>query len=597
MTVIQLKHFKKLRYPSSTPRNLPRLTKDVVEEYRDATIVTFRPLEKGRPNEIRRNFHACTRTLDFPKTDMVFVGLEADSSLAPLIFWDAAHALPVGRRITVLHESRKILYLEQDYYRDSLIVESKDASKTVFIKKRPLPAEKDSGLDRWTFGIPVGPEDATLLNVAVRRILELDIPEKEIILCGRPGNNFKYFDKVRIVGEDISAPPVKICAKKNRIANEASYENLCIMHDRVFLPRNFYSAINRFGDNYPLTAFQSIYFDDRLNMVARRYSDFNTAPKVLAQSTRGLMRDNKVESISAFAPGLLAITEEAGFFYANPLRHSRANYPTGSLYICKKSVWNLCPQDENLHWTEFEDIDHGFRADEMGIPSRVNPHAITQSLISRPLLANAGEIHFEDLGGMTRSYRSAWEPLIGVRKPLLKATEEQGRQSLEKFAATYVPESLRNSVPSNSSLSTRLRLKALIKTVQSSRVPIQRKAIDQFLASYEKQMVYDQLPYGWKEWAREQVLKHGSSAITDLVSNDRQLLNHASLRPNRAVFARSMTDYLPKRGIAVRLGSLLSAVLLAKHNKRVFYFPGNVFNRYKAIIDSTPFIEYTEELP
>ena len=31
------------------------------------------------------------------------------------------------------------------------------------------------------------------------RILELDVPRKEILLCGRPASNFKYWDQVRIV--------------------------------------------------------------------------------------------------------------------------------------------------------------------------------------------------------------------------------------------------------------------------------------------------------------------------------------------------------------------------------------------------------------
>jgi hypothetical protein len=75
--------------------------------------------------------------------------------------------------------------------------------------------------------IPTGPEDATLLNVAVKRILELNIQEKEILLCGRPGENFKYWDHVRIVGEDISAPPSKF-HEKEPTCSRGTYENLCM---------------------------------------------------------------------------------------------------------------------------------------------------------------------------------------------------------------------------------------------------------------------------------------------------------------------------------------------------------------------------------
>ncbi|MFH7439462.1 hypothetical protein RA269_28935, partial [Pseudomonas syringae pv. tagetis] len=81
--------------------------------------------------------------------------------------------------------------------------------------------ESNDDLDSWTFGITVGPGDATVINAAVKRILEIDILHKELLLCGTPGSNFAYFDKVGIVGEDITAPPVQIGKKKNRLALEA----------------------------------------------------------------------------------------------------------------------------------------------------------------------------------------------------------------------------------------------------------------------------------------------------------------------------------------------------------------------------------------
>lgn len=596
MSVIQLRHYKKLRYPASTKRSLPILPAEIVERYSGATIITFRPLEEGKPDEIRRDMHACVRLLDLPRTDLVLVGIEADSPLAPLIFWDAAHALEIGRTITILGENGHSLYLEQSYYSGSLVIEARDGAQVILRKVKPLPVEADAGLDRWSFGIPVGPEDATLLNVTVKRILELDIPEKEIILCGRPGPGFKYLDHVRIVGEDIPAPPVRICAKKNRLAEEARFENLCIIHDRVFLPKDFHAAVRKFGDHYPLVAFQSIYFDDKYNAIARRYSDFNTAPTVVAQSERGMMRSNDLEVSSAFSPAVLSITEQAGFYYANALRHSRTNYPTGSLYLAKRSVWRMCPQDENLFWTEFEDIDQGLRADGMGIPSRVNPYAITQSLISRPLLSVSGAIHYETLRGGTKMYRAKLEAWSIARKPLLKVTQAQGQQHLAKFSQAFVPASLRRTVPSNAVLTSRLRMRALLCTVAGARLPIRRKDIEAFLTGYEKQLVFDQAPYNWKEWATREVLLNGRDALDGLIANDLQLVNHLSQRPKTEVFAKGLKDYLPERGVRIRLGSFFSALMLCKRNKEVFYLPGGLMSRYRAIWDTTPFIDYSREV-
>ncbi|NLA18961.1 hypothetical protein GPU89_20440 [Burkholderia cepacia] len=132
---------------------------------------------------------------------------------------------------------------------------------------------------------------------------------------------------------------------------------------------------------------QSLYFDDKLNMVPRRYSDIGISHRVRGQSERGVMRNEGVERASEFAPAVLALTERSSFFSHNALRYDQTSYPTGSMYICKKSVWLSCPQNENLHWIEFEDLEHAYRASDMGIPSRVNPYGVTQSGVAS--IANA----------------------------------------------------------------------------------------------------------------------------------------------------------------------------------------------------------------
>ncbi len=72
-----------------------------------------------------------------------------------------------------------------------------------------------------------------------------------------------------------------------------------------------------------------------------------------------------------------------------------ASYPTGSLYICRKDVWNACPLDESLHWVEYEDIEHALRASR-GYSNRVNPFGITQSVTSRALLGGNAPVESVD---------------------------------------------------------------------------------------------------------------------------------------------------------------------------------------------------------
>ncbi len=594
MALVQLRHHKRLGYAGQGRMSLPRLPPQARALAANATVLSFRPPVSGRPDRVLRKVHGCLRWLDMPAEDLVLFGIETDSPLAPLLMWDAAHQLPVGRSITLMGESLRPSYLQRSYFQRDLVVEHEDAERLVLRKVAPLPAERDAGLDRWSFCIPVGPEDATLLNVVVKRILELKVPTMEILLCGKPGGNFLYAEHVRIVGEDITAPPVRICTKKNRLAQEAQYENLCIIHDRVFLPADFHRAVRRFGDHYPMVALQSLYFDDLYNAVPRRYSDFNIAPRVRAQATRGLKRDNDPSRMSQFAPATLALTEGQGFYYANPMRHSADVYATGSLYLCKRSVWLHCPQDETLHWTEFEDIDQGMRADALGIPSRVNPYAITQSLNSRPLLSVAGAIEFETMGGASKKYRAWSEPLPLPRKPLLKVTHDQGQRQLARFAQRYTGPEVNAQAPANAVLTSRLRLRALLQTTHRMRVPIQRKAIDTLLTDYEKQLVFDQSPFAWREWMTRQFLAHGSQAVVAMVRDNNQLLNHCSQRSQGSVFATDLRQYLPRRSLAVLCGSLLSALALTLRHRSLFYLPGNYFTRLRSILRSTPYIDYAD---
>jgi hypothetical protein len=595
MTIIRLKHYKKLSYGGSGKNSLIPLPAAIVAMAKTSTVVTFRPLETSQRSTVLKNMHAGKRLDKLPDTDLVFYSVESDSPLAPLLLWDAVHFMSVGRSITLAGDYVKECYLLRTYFQGSLTVEKHDAHAVVFRKVAPLPAEKDASKNAWTFCIPVGPEDATLLNVVVKRILEIDLPQKEILLCGRPGENFQYWDQVRIVGEDITAPPVRICAKKNRLAQEASFENLCILHDRVFLPKQFHKAVEKFGEFYPLTTFQSLYFDDRFNFVPRRYSDFGTSPKIGAMSALGIMRNNDVAASSPFSPSVLALTDKVGFFSGNPLRYAPSNYPTGSLCLVKRSVWLTCPQDENLVWTEFEDLDQARRAETMGIPSRINPHAITQSLIARPLLTTHGAVFYESRNGALEQYRAAFEAFPIPRKPLIKLLHSQMQDNLARFSNKYVPDAVATPLPSGGALNTTMRLRALVQTTHRMKVPLQRKALMTMLGDYEKMLVMDQLPYAWREDLMMQFLAHGNGAVRKFVGQSDQLVNHASQRPRKAVFAKTLLDYLPNAGVMLYVGSFISAILLSMRNRKILYFPGGFLGCYRSIIETTPFSHYAEE--
>jgi hypothetical protein len=129
------------------------------------------------------------------------------------------------------------------------------------------------------------------------------------------------------------------------------------------------------------------------------------------------------------------------------------------------------------------------------------------------------------------------------------------------------------------------------------KVPLQRKALSQMIEDYEKMLVLDQLPYAWREDVLAQFLGHGNGAIANLVAHSDHLINHSSQRPKRSVFVTTLSDYLPKAGPLVYIGSFIAALTLMRQNRKVLYFPKGFRGCLRSILDSTPYSYYVEKQP
>lgn len=585
MHIIQLQHDTRLAYPSK--KDLPELSPFAISLAEKTPLISFRGSHQIKPAKVITGLNACTRFFDFPKGDLIFCGIENDSPLAPLILWDAAHRLTIGACITLVDDFVQQSYLERDYFHNALVVEKRDHNHVVLRKIAPLLAEQDAGLNRWSFCIPTGPGDATGLNMVVKRILELDIPEKEILLCGRPDKSFKYFDKVRIVGEDIPAPPVWITRKKNVLAKEARFENLCILHDRVFLPLNFMQTIRKFGDYFPFAAFQSLWFDDLLNLIPVRYSDFGCASETHLANRVTAMKGDKP---SLFSTSLFSEIEKQNFKNGNPLRNHHGSYLTGSLYIVKRQVWLHTPQDEALYWAEFEDIEQAQRCELRGIPHRIIPGAFTQSLFARPILYAAGYSSYFTANGMIRLTRKTLPLPHRLLKPLIKMSESEANRRLARFSTKYCTGGY-SRLSSESDPVTKI-----ISTIYTAEFPFKKSAITEFIDDVERDILCDQLGYGAKLWLTEQFIHHRTHAKINLGRHFKEITFQLSQRPYGRRFYKSILDYFPKRGWKVQLGSLVSAWRLARMNGDFLFHPDGWRGYYQAILESTPYIDYVESI-
>lgn len=589
MKIINFDHHKKLNYINSI--QLRKIPKDKFSLFDFDQFFSFRQIEGVKPHAVIKNLHAAKRPIDiYGHGSVCFYGIQSDSPLAPLILWDAAHFLEIGQSLTIVEDSAVENYLDREYFKSSLICTSRSPTSVTYQKFTKLPAETDDDLDSWTFGLPVGPEDATVLNAVVKRILELDIPNKEILLCGTPGANFKYFDKVRIVGEDITAPPVQICKKKNRLVQEASYKNLVILHDRVFLPLHFGEMVRRFGPRYPLMTLQSLFFDNRLCLYPRRYSDFGMAMNELGNGIKGLQRNgNKAVTV---APSTLVELEKTGFCFANPVRYQKdMTYPTGSLYICRKEVWQLVPLDESLHWVEYEDIEHGIRASKLGIPIRVNPFGISQSITSRALLGHITP--FESIAGKKKNFSPNFFSFL-QKKPLIRLSAFDALARLQKFSDIYIVEDSAKIIPTGLDEVKSYKWFSLINDlVQRASFSNNLISVRKFINDFERLVLLDQLPDSLRVEYEIKFFENPVEAKRNFVRDCWPLKNMLKQRPFQSWFYISLIDYFHKRKLCF-VGIIISAFFLYIRNGEKFYFP-SFRDCVRAIYNSTPFDDYTEE--
>lgn len=326
-------------------------------------------------------------------TSLALVGFHAMSSFADQVVWDAFHTLPVGGSLTIVEPSAFTTILEGAYFAACATKEvllDKGGSVVRWIKTAATASEIDSGLDRWSFCVPIErPSKAAIANL-LAELATLGLTEYELIIASSVG--FKYADeRVRVIA--LTGADASLTAKKNAMASAAKYENLCIFHDRVALPSNFSDAVKRFGDHSGITAFQSIYIDSSSGRV-ERYSDLHVE---LGDSWRlidAAELGKKDQRAVLYRHGLpIRLRWRTGTVEAHPGEATAGTYLTGTMYLAKRGIWNMVQQHPKIDWNELEDVEFGLYAlTEYGIPSRINPHAITVTRRARAIMLGAKTI-------------------------------------------------------------------------------------------------------------------------------------------------------------------------------------------------------------
>jgi hypothetical protein len=340
-------------------------------------------------------FDACTRlSLAAGQSQVVVVAAQSAASYADLVLWDLAHALPVGGTLTTIEPAGfadSILFRRYflGVFEISQAVEQ-SWTRTSFRKVAPTLSEAEAGLRGWTFGLPVGDASPALIDRLVAEIEQLELDHWELVLVT---SGLRGTDPPRDLPPQVRVVPcgsVRITEKKNEIARQAAYPNLCIFHDRVELPRNFRRAIERFGDHYAICGFQHLFLDGVRDSF-QRYSDYH----IDLYDGRSLIDvEGDIGDAGLYVNALMTrLRFRARFAEAHPAEYDRRSYLTGSCYLVKRAVWRLIEQQANLDWNQLEDVEFGERAAaEFGVPSRINPYGFGFTSRVRAVLMGPHEV-------------------------------------------------------------------------------------------------------------------------------------------------------------------------------------------------------------
>ena len=582
MRIIRYRHDKRLNIRTLERSYSAKLA--LTEDADALTIISFSACYDC-PTDKEAVVNGSSRFMLPDVQHVALINVQNDSALYAHLLWDITHQMPVGCRLYIKEQIPCETLLERDYYAHAFSEMAPADGFRVYGKHHPLAAEQDRGLEQWSFCIPVGPEDPVFLNACVERILQLNLPEYEIILCGNPHPEFLYFDQVRIVGQEITAPPVHITRKKNELAKAARFANLCIIHDRVMLPLNFYDAVCRFGDYYPFCGFQSFYFADKYNVLPRKYSDFNTIEQDLS-------RELDIHSVTRQDTALIS---KLFYCYQHPARSQFGHdYLTGSLSLCKKSVWRHCPQNEQLFWNDYEDIEQGIRASHYGIPTVINPLAITQSMNARSVIHYYGYVAVKDYQGRDRMSRCLLEmvPFLS-KKPLFRITAEQARERIYQFAGKYgATDQLLQTISSAgmSGLSRFMLIKKVIKEIT-----VKLSQTREFINDFSRLILCEEIaPNELIQLLR--VMNSSASPATkkSALIGSFILNNQLSHSWFCSPFYKSNNDWFIRENVFSKLSLWFSACYL-KYLYKGAYFPMPVREVVSLLHNSTPYRKLPEK--
>lgn len=219
-------------------------------------------------------------------------------------------------------------------------------------------------IDKWTFGIITNGKRLDWMKKIIHSIRIQKIPHYQIIICGN------YHDPKE---KDISYLPFTkrddkgwITKKKNLIVQSSRYENICIIHDRVYFDAGWFAGMKKWGNCF-----------DHLSTV-QLYKGKRTNDWLLHEELQNV---------------------EYSFISNLDYRDWDINVcQGGQMHIAKRTYLLDTPWNEAYLWGRAEDVELSNRLRDKGHIQRMNPYSIIHTLLYK-----FGEIPTVDFNAQKRS--------------------------------------------------------------------------------------------------------------------------------------------------------------------------------------------------
>jgi hypothetical protein len=208
--------------------------------------------------------------------------------------------------------------------------EFRDNIDYLYLKKIKSTLPKNDKISRWSFGIVSdGRKNKRILNI-IHQIRGFKIPEFEVLICGPKPSTEDLEDVIVLDDSDLYFDVrIPISKKKNKIIENARFNNLIILHDRISFPADWYESIKKHGnffDQLAMPILDEQSQSHRINDWIKSYSDFT------------LFQHSRSEKID----------------YSEWDRHI---YIDGGFMLIKKHLIEKIKLNPFLNWGEIEDVD------------------------------------------------------------------------------------------------------------------------------------------------------------------------------------------------------------------------------------------------